>query len=60
MKDNIKKDIEIKLKIINEKEDINSIIENKELDLSKWNVDNITNLSWLFSSCESLSFTRYI
>ena len=34
--------------------DINSIINNKELDLSKWDTNNVKDMSYLFYSCESL------
>jgi len=35
----------IKLRIINKFEDMNEIIKNKQLDLSKWNTNNITDMS---------------
>ena len=49
--DNNGKKIKIKLKLINKMKDIDIIIKNKELDLSKWNTINVTNMSNLFSSC---------
>jgi len=48
--------IEIKLRIINKMKDMNGIIETKELKLSKWNTNNVTNISYLFSGCKSLLF----
>ena len=33
----------IRLRIINKIKDMNEIIEKNELDLSKWNINNVTN-----------------
>jgi len=35
--------------------DMEKIIENNELDISKWNTINVTNMGYLFSNCKSLS-----
>ena len=35
--------------------DMNEIIKKNELDLSKWNTNNVTNISYLFYECSSLS-----
>ena len=48
-------EIKIKVMIINKMKDMNGIIEREELDLTKWNINNITNLGRLFYNCESLS-----
>ena len=45
----------IKIKIINKIKDIYGLIEREELNLSKWNTENVTNMSYLFFSCYSLS-----
>ena len=45
----------LKLRIINKMKDIKGIIANNELDLTKWNINNVTNMGYLFISCESLS-----
>jgi len=45
----------IKIRIINKVKDMNEIIKKKELDLSKWNTNNVTDMSYLFYNCSSLS-----
>jgi len=45
----------LKIRIINKKKDMNRIIIKNELDLSKWNTNNVTNMESLFSNCKSLS-----
>jgi len=45
----------LKLRIINKMKDMERIIKNNELDISKWNTNNVTNLRSLFSGCKSLS-----
>ena len=52
---NIKDENKIKLRIINKIKDMNEIISKNELDLSKWNTNNITDMSYLFYNCSSLS-----
>ena len=47
--------MKLKFRIINKMKDMNGIIINNELDLTKWNINNVTNMSYLFSNCESLS-----
>ena len=49
------KGIEIKLRIINKIKDIYGIIARNELDLTKWNINNVTNMSNLFYNCRTLS-----
>ena len=34
---------------------MNEIIINKDLDLSKWNTNNVKDMSYLFYNCSSLS-----
>jgi len=48
-------EIKIKIRIIIKMKDMNEIIERKELELTKWNINNITNMERLFYECESLS-----
>jgi len=43
----------IKLRIINKLEEMNEIIINKELELFKWNINNVTDISYLFYNCSS-------
>ena len=45
----------IKIIIINKIKDMNRIIERKELELTKWNINNVKNLARLFYECKSLS-----
>ena len=45
----------LKLRIINKMKDMKSIIKNNDLDLSKWNTNNVTNMCLLFNGCSSLS-----
>ena len=45
----------LKIRIINKMKDMEKIIENNELDISKWNTINVTNMGYLFSNCKSLS-----
>jgi len=45
----------IKVRIINKLKDMNKIIKNNDLNLSKWNTNNIINMSNLFYECSSLS-----
>ena len=45
--------MELKLRIINKKI-MEQIIIRNDLDLSKWNISNVTNMSYLFSDCNSL------
>jgi len=47
-------EIKIKVVIINKMEDMNEIIERKELQLTKCNIDNFTNMSYLFFGCKYL------
>ena len=35
--------------------DINEIIKKNELNLSNWNINNVTDISYLFYNCSSLS-----
>ena len=35
--------------------DMNEIIKKNNLDLSKWNTNNVTDISYLFYKCTSLS-----
>ena len=35
--------------------DMNEIIKENKLDLSKWNTNNVTDMSFLFNGCKSLS-----
>ena len=51
----VENEIKIKVKIINKMKDMNGIIERKELELTKWNINNVTNLGRLFYNYESLS-----
>ena len=46
--------VKVKVRIINKMKDMNEIIKNKEFELSKWNTNNITNMSYMFYNCESL------
>jgi len=50
----ITKGVKIKLRLINKLKDVNKIIKNEELDLSKWNTNNVINMSYLFYNCSSL------
>ena len=34
---------------------MNEIIKKNKLDLSKWNTNNVTNMSYFFYKCSSLS-----
>ena len=52
---NDEKGKKIRLRIINKIKDMNKIIKKNEIDLSKWNTNNITDMSYLFSGCSSLS-----
>ena len=52
---NDEKGRKIRLRIINKNEDMNEIIKKNKLDLSKWNTNNVTNMSYLFSGCPSPS-----
>ena len=45
----------LKIRIINKMKDMERIIKNNEIDISKWNTNNVTNMDFLFSNCESLS-----
>ena len=45
--------IQIKLRIINRLKDMIKIIKNNELNLPKWNANNVTDMSYLFTSCSS-------
>ena len=47
--------IKLKFRIINKTKDMNGIIINNELDLTKWNLRNVTNIEYLFSNCEFIS-----
>jgi len=49
-------DIKIKLRIINKMKDMKKIIEKKELELTKWNINNVKNLGELSYRYESVSF----
>ena len=42
------KEIKLKLRIINKMKDMNEIIKRKELELKKWNISKVTNISYLF------------
>jgi len=48
-------EIKIKLRIIYKMKDMKEIIERKELELTKWNINNVTNMKYLFSGCKNLS-----
>ena len=48
-------DIKIKIKIITKIKDMNEIIERNELEILKWNTNNVTNMEYLFYNCSSLS-----
>jgi len=48
--------MKIKLRIINKLKDMKGIIERKEIELTKWNTNNVTNKKNLLSSCNFLSF----
>ena len=52
---NNEKGQKIRLRIINKMKDMNEIIKKNELDLTKWNINNVTDMSYLFSGCLSLS-----
>ena len=56
IKYNNRNEIEIKLRIINKREDMNSILKNKDLDLSKWNTNNVADISYLFYGCKSFKY----
>jgi len=45
----------VKIRIINKMKDMEKIIKNNELDISKWNINNITDMGSLFYNCKSLS-----
>jgi len=48
------KGFEIKLRTINKIKDMNRIIISNKLKLSKWNLNSVTNISYLFYNCKSL------
>ena len=52
---NDEKGKKISLRIINKMKDMNEKIKKNELDLAKWNINNVTNISDLFFECSSLS-----
>ena len=57
-KNNIKnkgKEIEIKIIIINKFVNMSNIIESSILDLSKWITNNVSDMSYMFYNCSSLS-----
>ena len=45
----------LKIRIINKMKDMEKIIKNNKLDISKWNTNNVTNMRFLFYNCKSLS-----
>ena len=53
---NVEKGKKIRIRIINKMKDMNEIIKKNELDISKWNTNNVINMNYLFAGCSSLSF----